>query len=50
MWRRTPFILALRRQRQVEICEFKANLGYKISSRTARTVIQRNLISKNKIR
>ena len=39
-------IPGLRRQRQVDICEFEASLVYKASSRTARTV--RNPVSKNK--
>jgi hypothetical protein len=37
---------ALRRQRQADLCEFKASLVYKASSRTARVVIQRNTVSK----
>jgi hypothetical protein len=42
-----PSIPALRRQRQVNLCKFKASLVYRVSSRTARA-IQRNLASKNK--
>ena len=38
--------LTLRRQRQVGLCEFKASLVYKMSSRMARAT-QRNPISKN---
>ena len=30
-----PLILALGRQRQVDLCEFKASLVYRVSSRTA---------------
>ena len=30
-WWCTPLIPALRRQRQVDLCEFKANLVYKLS-------------------
>ena len=41
-------IPALRKQRQVDFCEFKASLVYRVSSRTARTVSQRNPVSKNK--
>ena len=37
-----PFILALRRQRAENLCEFEASLVYKVSSRTARDVTQRN--------
>ena len=32
---RTSLILALRRQRQVDLCEFKASLVYKANSKTA---------------
>jgi hypothetical protein len=39
-------ISALGRQRQVDLCKFKAAL-YRVSSRTAR-VTQRNLVSKKK--
>jgi hypothetical protein len=35
-WWQTPLILALGRQREVDLCEFKANLGYRSTSRTAR--------------
>jgi hypothetical protein len=42
-----PLILALGRQRQVNLCEFEASLVYKKSSRTARAVTQRNLVSNN---
>ena len=30
----TPLISAVRRQKQVDLCDFKANLVYKASSRT----------------
>ena len=41
-------IPALRRQRQVDLCEFEASLVYKASSRTARAVTQRNpVLEKN---
>jgi hypothetical protein len=42
-----PLILALGRQRQVNLCEFKASLVYIVSSRIARAP-QRNPVSKNK--
>ena len=42
-----PLIPALRRQRQVDLCEFEASVVYKAISRTARTVTQRNLVFKN---
>ena len=35
-WWRTPSVPALRRQRQAELCEFKASLVYRVSSKTAR--------------
>jgi hypothetical protein len=41
-----PLIPALRRQREMELCEFHANLVCRVSSRTARA-IQRNLVLKN---
>ena len=37
-----PLIPALGRQKQVDLSEFKASLVYKVSSRLARTVTQRN--------
>jgi hypothetical protein len=40
-------ISALRRQRQVDLCEFKASLVYKEFFRTARAVTQRKPISEN---
>jgi hypothetical protein len=43
----TPLIPVLGRQRQLDLYEFKANLVYRASSRTARA-IQRNIVSKNK--
>ena len=33
---------ALGRQRQTDLCEFKTSLVYRVSSRTARAVTQRN--------
>jgi hypothetical protein len=33
-----------KKQRQIDLCEFEANLVYRVSSRTAR-VTQRNLVS-----
>jgi hypothetical protein len=32
----TPLISALRKQRQVDLCEFETNLIYMVSFRTAR--------------
>ena len=33
------------RQRQVDLWEFEGSLGYRASSRTARTVVQRTAVS-----
>lgn len=41
---------ALGRQRQADICEFRASLVYTVSFRTARAVTQRNPVSKKKER
>jgi hypothetical protein len=38
-------ILGLRKQRQVDFCEFEANLVYRASSRTAKAT-ERNHVSK----
>ena len=40
------FIPALRRQRQVGLCEFEASLVYRVSSRRARTM-RRDFLKKN---
>jgi len=42
-----PLIPALRRQRQADLCKFKASLVCRVSFRSARAT-QRNHISKNK--
>ena len=47
MWGHTSLIPALRRQRQEDLCEFKACLVYRASSRTAKAVTQRTLSWKN---
>jgi hypothetical protein len=44
-WLYTPLIPALWKQRQVDLCEFKASLIYSVSSRSARAT-QRTLVSK----
>jgi hypothetical protein len=44
-WWYMPLIVALRRQRQVDLCEFEASLAYKVSSRMARAT-ERNPVSK----
>lgn len=41
-----PLVPTFSRQRQGELCEFKAGLFYKVSSRTTRA-IQTNPVSKN---
>lgn len=48
-WWLPPLILALERQMQVKLCEFKAILVYRClwSSRTAGAVMQRNPVSKS---
>jgi hypothetical protein len=42
-----PLIPALRRQKQVDLCELEASLVYRFSSRTAKAT-QRNPVLKNK--
>jgi hypothetical protein len=42
-----PLIPALRRQRWMDLCEFGASLGYRVSSRVAKAT-QRNPVLKNK--
>ena len=42
-----PLIPALWRQRQVDLCEFKDSLVYRVSFRTSRAT-QRNPVLKNK--
>ena len=44
----TLLIPVLGRQRQVDLCDLEASLVYKASSRTARTITQRNSVSKQK--
>jgi hypothetical protein len=46
-WWCTPLIPALRRQKQADLCEFKASMVYRVSSWTDRAT-QRNPVSKNK--
>ena len=41
-WWHTPLILALGRQRQEDLCEFKVSLVYRVSSRTVSKATQRN--------
>lgn len=43
-----PLITTPERQRQADLCGFKASLVYKSESRTARAVIQRNLVKTTK--
>jgi hypothetical protein len=45
-WWHVPFIPALGKQRVYGLCGFEASLVYKGSSRTARTIPQRNPVSK----
>ena len=44
----TPLIPALEKQRQVDLYNFEASLVYRVSSRTARMISQRNPVLKNK--
>ena len=44
-----PSIPALRRQRQVDLCEFKASLIYRVSSRTGSKATERNPVSEKGI-
>ena len=46
-WQHTPLVPALRRQRQVDLCEIKASLVYRASLRTVRDT-QRNPVLSNK--
>ena len=45
-WWSTPLIPALRNQRQEVLCEFEANLVFRVSSRTGRAT-KRNPVWKN---
>ena len=45
-----PVISELRRHRQVDLCEFKAILVYRVSSRIFRTVTQRKFVLEKKKR
>ena len=45
-WRCTPLIPALRRQRQVDVCESEASLVYRASSRTGSKATRRNPVLK----
>ena len=43
-----PLIPALRRQRQADLCEFKAGLFYRASSKTAIELLSREILSRKK--
>ena len=47
-WWRTPLIPALRRQRQVGFCEFKASLVYRVSCRTGSKATEKPVSKKKK--
>ena len=47
-WRSMPLIPALGSQKQTDWYEFETSLVYKVSSRTATAVSQRNPVLKNK--
>lgn len=44
----TPFILALRRKRQENLCEFKASLVYKERSRTRQSCTEKSCLHKTR--
>ena len=46
-WWLKPLVSALKSKKQVDLCEFKANLVYGLSSRTSRAT-QRKTVSKTK--
>lgn len=43
-----PLVPALRKQRQVDLCEFEASLVYKVSSRTAKATQRHPVLEKRK--
>jgi hypothetical protein len=43
-----PLIAALRRQRQVDVCEFKVSQVYIVSSRTVRAIHRETIFQKKK--
>jgi hypothetical protein len=45
-WWHTPLIPALRRHRQVDLCELEVSLVYRVSSRAAKAVRQRKPVLK----
>jgi hypothetical protein len=42
-----PLIPALQRERQADLCKLKANLVYRVSSRTARATQKKKYLEKN---
>ena len=48
-WWPMPLIPAVRRQRQADLCEFKASLVYRASSRTASKAIGNPVLKNQKI-
>lgn len=47
VWRCTPLMPVLRRQRQVDLCKTEASLVYAVSSRTARGIERDAIFFKN---
>ena len=47
-WWRTPLILALGRQRQVDLCEFEASLVYRVSSSMVKAEYKKTVFKKKK--
>jgi hypothetical protein len=45
-WWHTPLTPAFRRQRQVDLCNFKASLVSRVSSRAFRAIAQKNPVLK----
>ena len=50
LWRGMPFISTLRRQSHMNLCEFKASLDYRVSSKTAMAVHRETVSKKTKMK
>lgn len=49
-WRHMPFIPALERQKQQDLCQFNANLVYRVNSRVAKATERNFLLKKQKLK